>query len=453
MVRDGGGALSGAGEDDIPWEGPSDEDFEALGFDTAFGASPGAPGGGLGDNDDTPPGGIYVGEDVQILDAATIGRALAEVEGRSLAPDLPDLDRLQSGLIGIDVGASVAVVARFDANGRHEIVPNEHDERLTPVQIFFDDDGEKLVGSEARQMAPSAPHRAVINLKQALADPNFTFEPDSEHELNAEEIVGLFLKQLVANARETGEISHMALAAPAWFSDRERQALARAAEGLEGMELVGITDECLASAATYSLRLPDLRPRTALVFDLGHAALGVGIVRCASGDIEVLAQKANRDLGSSAWDALLYNEAARKFEEVHGVDPRSDPAAEMDLWQRAEGAKKALSQRPQCTLVASAGGKSLKIGFTRRGFENAAKGLLDASLELLREVRKASGLASWEAVDALLMTGGGCKTPSIRRAVAREVGRTAERGTGMEEGVAVGTLYWGIAERYRKSRT
>ncbi len=33
-------------------------------------------------------------------------------------------------------------------------------------------------------------------------------------------------------------------------------------------------------------------PRVALVFDLGHAALGVGVVRCAGGDITVLAQDA-----------------------------------------------------------------------------------------------------------------------------------------------------------------
>ncbi|MCA8922916.1 MAG: Hsp70 family protein [Planctomycetes bacterium] len=444
--------MTESGEEEIPWEGPTDEDFEALGFDTAFGASPGAP-GGLGDNDDTPPGGIYLGEDVQVLDAATIGRALAEVEGRSLTPDLPDLDVLQAGLIGIDVGAAAAVVARFDANGRHEIVPNEHDERLTPVQIFFDDDGEQLVGSEARQMAPSAPHRAVSNLKLALADPNFKFEPDSEHgELCAEDVVGLFLKQLVDNAREGGEISHLALAAPAWFSKRERDALTRAAEAIEGLELVGITDECLASAATYSLRLPDLKPRTALVFDLGHAALGVGLVRCASGDIEVLAQAASRNLGSSAWDALLYNEAARKFQEVHGEDPRDEPAAEMDLWLRAESAKKALSQRPQCTLVASSGGKSLKIGFTRKGFENAARGLLEQSIALAQRVRDEAGLEGWDAVDALLLTGGGCKTPCVRRAISREVGRAPERGTGMEEGVAVGALYWGIGERYRRSK-
>ena len=48
------------------------------------------------------------------------------------------------------------------------------------------------------------------------------------------------------------------------------------------------------------------------------------------------------------------------------------------------------------------------------------------------------------------MTGGGCKIPSIRRALRQEVGREPERGTGMEEGVALGALYWGIGERHRR---
>ena len=349
------------------------------------------------------------------------------------------------------LGASAAVVATFDANGRHLIVQNEHDERLTPGHLFFDDDGEQLVGRQARQMAPSAPDRAILDLKSVVADPSFEFTPGGGKRLAGDEVLAVFLRHLVQDARDEGyTVSHVALAAPAWYDAAQRKVITDAVERLDDVALVGVTEECLAAAVPYSLRLPDLNPRQALVFDLGHAALGVGVVRCASGDIEVLGQVAERELGSAAWDELLAREAARKFKEAHGVDLFEDEGARLDLMLRAEDAKVALSARAQCTLVAQGGGQTLKIGFTRRGFEEAAKPLVARSLELARKARDAAGIQSWDEIDALILTGGGCKTPSIRRALKKEVGRDPERGTGMEEGVALGALYWGIGERHRR---
>lgn len=428
---------------------PGGEDaFDTLGFDTSFGMTPG--GGTVNDADDTPPTGVYLGEDVQVLDPSAIGRALAEAEGHGedeLAT--PDLAALQVGLVGIDLGASGAVVARFE-DGRHEIVHNEHDERLTPVAIFFDDDGELIIGREARQMAPSAPQRAILNLKDMISRPGFTFSPGGAHKnLDAPNVLALFLRRLLDYA---GSPTHVALAAPAWFGPREREVLAQAV-GLLDVNLVGITDECLAAAVPYSLRLPDLNPRTALVFDLGHAALGVGVVRCASGDIKVMAQGARRDLGGGAWDLILAEEAARKLKQAHGVDPLADDASKLDLLLRAEEAKKALSQRAQFTLVASGGGKSLKVGFTRPAFEEAARPLIERSVQFVREVRDKGGVKDWSGIDALILTGGGCKTPALRQALAAETGHEAERGTGMEEGVALGALYWGIGERHRRRKS
>lgn len=446
-----------AGDDPVERAASAGEDaFDTLGFDTGFGMSPGgAPGGN--ENDDTPPTGVYLGEDVQVLDPSAIGRALAEAEGQGddeLA--MPDTAALQRGLVGIDLGASGAVVARFDEQGRHEIVHNEHDDRLTPVAIFFDDDGELIIGREARQMAPSAPQRAIMNLKDMISRPGFTFAPGGAHgALDAPNVLALFLRRLLDYARSAAgddAPTHLALAAPAWFGKAEREVLSKAVASLD-VNLVGITDECLAAAVPYSLRLPDLNPRTALVFDLGHAALGVGLVRCASGDIEVLAQKARRDLGGGAWDLILAEEAARKLKQAHGVDAMSEDSSRLDLLLRAEEAKKALSQRAQCTMVASAGGKSLKVGFTRPAFEEAARPLLERSVEFVREVRDEGGVKDWSGIDAVILTGGGCKTPILRHTLARETGRDAERGTGMEEGVALGALYWGIGERHRRRKS
>lgn len=435
----------------------ADDDFDALGFDTSFGLTPQAAPGAtlpLSDSDETPAAGVFLGEDAQVLSAHAIGRALAEADGRARQHGPPDMAALQVGLVGVDIGASAAVVARFNDDGQHEIVPNEEDERATPLAVFFDEDGERLLGREARRMAASAPGRAIIDFKEMIADPFFRISTGgADGEADSRVVLGMILERLFddverhAGARPT----HVALAAPAWFADTQRETLRSAVERT-GVTLVGITDETLAAAVPYSLRLPDLNPRVALVFDLGHAALGVGLVRCAGGDIQVLAQDAKRELGSARLDQLIAHEAARKFKQAHGFDPLDDKGAAIDLRLRAEDAKRELSRRTQATLTVSARGKALKVGFTRAGFEEAARALVERSLAFAREVRDRAGINSWSEVDALIMTGGGSRTPSVRASLAAEVGREPERGIGAEEGVAIGALYWGTLERHRRSR-
>ncbi len=466
LAPPGGGADPFAGEDPIDAVMPAsaqgassggDDDFDALGFDTSFGLSPQAPPGAtmpLSDSDETPAAGVFLGEDAQVLSAHAIGRALAEADGREDSGVLPDMAALQVGLVGVDIGASAAVVARFNDDGQHEIVPNEEDERTTPLAVFFDEDGERLVGREARRMAASAPTRAIVDVKEMIADPFFRLSTGgAEGEVDSKAVLGMVLERLFDDvARHAGaRPTHVALAAPAWFADTQRETLRSAVERT-GVTLVGITDEALAAAVPYSLRLPDLNPRVALVFDLGHAALNVGLVRCAGGDIQVLAQDARRELGSSRLDVLIAQEAARKFKQAHGFDPMEDKGAAVDLRLRAEDAKRELSRRTQATLSVAARGKTLKVGFTRAGFEDAARQLVDRSLAFAREVRERAGIDGWGRVDALIMTGGGSRTPAVRAALAQEVGREPERGIGAEEGVAIGALYWGTLERHRQSR-
>ena len=61
-------------------------------------------------------------------------------------------------------------------------------------------------------------------------------------------------------------------------------------------------------------------------------------------------------------------------------------------------------------------------------------------------------MSEWNELDAVIMTGGGSRTPAMRRMLAKETGREPERGVHPEEAVAIGALYWGIGERHRNAR-
>jgi molecular chaperone DnaK len=428
---------AGAGDDfgfDVP---PLPAEFEQAKsgpapFATAFGTSPQAP--------PVDAYGSSSGEEVARIDQEILGRVL-EARGIKVG-EVPDLAPLKKGLVGIDLGASVAAVARFNEDGKHEVVPNEDNDMLTPALVFLDEDGEKLVGKAARRLAPSAPDRAFSEVKLALGAPD---KPDAE--ALASYVVSRLLDDVlrVTGARPT----HAAVAAPAWFTEDQRAALGRAVLKA-GVAVVGVTDEALASAVPYSLRLEDLNPRTAAVFDLGHAALGCALVRCARGDIEVLASEARLDLGARRWDDLIVEEGAARFKQQYGFDPREDKGAELDLRLRAEDAKKALTARSAFTLVVQARGKVMKVGFSRPLFETAATVLVTEARAHLEKVRQAAGVGSWKKVDALIVTGGASRMPMIRRMLLDLTGLQAERGMNPDEGVAIGALYWGLFARWRE---
>jgi molecular chaperone DnaK len=418
-----------------------DADFDAVGFETD------KPVENV-DDDDTPPTGIYVGgEEVQVIDASALGKALAAANGLPQDFAGPKLEELRAGLVGLDLGASVAVIARFNEDGKHEVVPNADDEMGTPSQVFFDEDGEQLVGKEARRLAPSAPERAFVDTKSLLGEEQFKAAIGSS-ELKAEDILAAVARRLLddVTARTGTRPTHAALAAPVWFSAAQREALQRAVEKAE-VKVVGVTEEPLAAAVPYSLQLRDLNPRKAAVFDLGHTGLGCAFVQCAKGDIQVLAADSRRDLGATRWDDVIAEEGARHFFAQHSFDPRDDKGAALDLRLRAEEAKKALSQKPTATLVVAAKGKSVKISFTRPSYEEATKELVEECRKFFNTVRDKAGVAKWADVDAVILTGGGTRIPSIKRMVVQETGREPVKGINPDEGVAIGALYWGLFAR------
>ncbi|MBI3725444.1 Hsp70 family protein [bacterium] len=400
------------------------------------------------DDDDTPAPGIYVGgEEVQVIDANALGRALAQAQGVTIDDAAPKVEELRKGLVGIDLGAAVAVIARFDEDGRHEVVPNADNELGTPAHVFWDEDGERLVGKEALRMAPSAPDRAFVDVKVLLSNPAFKTAV-SGLSIDGEDLVAIVARRLLDDVEQkTGERpTHAALAAPAWFLDEHKEALRRAVKKA-GVEVVGVAEEALAAAVPYSLKLEDLNPRRALVFDLGRSGLGVAVVRFAKGNIEVLKAQARRDLGATRWDDAIADEVAKNFLSEHGFDPREDKSALFDLRGRVDDAKKALSKRTTFTLVAAARGKMSKLTLARTAFEEATKGLVDQAREFVRSVRDQAGVKDWKDVDALIVTGGSSRMPMIRRMLQEETKIEPEKGINPDEGVAIGALYWGLLAR------
>lgn len=428
-----------------------DEEFDTIGFDynvedfedpnkTPPYGSPmmtlGAPAGAVGSQRST-----------EAFRPSDLAAAIAEM-GLAEDVDEPDLKTLQHGLIGLDLGSSDAVVATFNDDGKAIVVPNAINERMTPARLLRDENGEWLIGTEARSLAPTMPDHYYDDLKSLfLMDGWSTAIGEESH--SAGRLLTIFVNRLLDEIRDQVEFepTHVALAAPVWFKDDQRQALVEAVAH-SGLEVVGVTDELLAACVPYSLRLPDLNTRNVVVVDVGHKGTSIAFIECSGGDLHILCQAGLPDLGAVNWDELLIAESVRKFSEHHGFDPRQDPVCMTDLNLRVDQAKKALTQRRYFNMPIQSNGKTLTVRFEREAFERASQSLLRRLGVFLDKAREKGEIDDWSGFEALVITGGGARIPMVRSAIEDTVGRKCEPFNA-EENVAIGALYWGVAARHR----
>jgi molecular chaperone DnaK len=362
----------------------------------------------------------------------------------------PDLAVLQEGLIGLDLGSSDAVIAAFNEHGKAVVVTNSDNERSTPVRLLYDE-GEWLIGREAQSLAPFHPDQDLSDFKSLFQMEGWSTNVAGE-EVGAEQLMQVFISRLLEEAQEQLACvpTSVALAAPVWFKEPQREALARAV-GSCGLEVVGVTDELLAACVPYSLRLPDLAPRRVVVVDVGQRGSSVAIVRCATGDLDVRYQAGLPDLGGRSWDDLLLAEGVAAFNAEHGFDPRADATCLTDLSLRVEQAKKALSQRRQYEMPIQSEGRTAKVKFSRERLEELSAPLLRKLEHFLERFRERAGDDDWGSFDALVVSGGGARIPMVRKAIEAVVGRDSESFTA-EENVAIGALYWGVSARHAAAR-
>ena len=90
--------------------------------------------------------------------------------------------RQSAGAIGIDLGTTFSAVAKVNALGHPEILPNRDGENMTPSVVFFGDDGNALVGTMAARSAVMASERVCQFVKRSMGDPDWRFRPPNSAE-------------------------------------------------------------------------------------------------------------------------------------------------------------------------------------------------------------------------------------------------------------------------------
>lgn len=356
-------------------------------------------------------------------------------------------------VVGIDLGTTYSAVAVADRSGSPSIVRNREGENITPSVVMFQGDT-VVVGSQAKRSAVTAPDDVVQFVKRYMGETNPVYQSESGTSYRPEEISGLLLKRLKEDAEMMlGEpVGQAVITVPAYFDDVRRRATQDAGK-LAGLEVLRIVNEPTAAALAYGIAESEGEEAadigTVLVYDLGGGTFDVTVMKVVDGDYEVTATDGDRNLGGFDWDGALMNFLNDAFMAAGGPDLNEDSALQAELRDKAEIAKRTLSNAPQSVVMLSAGGKHEQIRITREKFEEITAELLDRTRIITEGVLQEAKLG-WDGIDKVLLVGGSTRMPMVQALIERLSGKEPERGISQDEVVALGAALVALDAAVRK---
>ncbi|MDR3337778.1 MAG: Hsp70 family protein, partial [Treponema sp.] len=146
-----------------------------------------------------------------------------------------------SRIVGIDLGTSTSEIACV-VEGAPRLIPNTLGKLVTPSVVHIGEDGSVLVGEDAAEYLFTRPDCTFMEVKRLTGSGEVLRAHGKDHA--PEELQAMLLRYL-AGCAETylGEkIDRAVITVPAYFTDVQRRATAKAGE-LAGLQVERIINE------------------------------------------------------------------------------------------------------------------------------------------------------------------------------------------------------------------
>ena len=349
-------------------------------------------------------------------------------------------------ILGIDLGTTNSEIAIY-RDGHPEVLRDEQGRIILPSVVGLTENGELLVGEEARNQFLLYPERTVRSIKRRMgSDAKVRL---GEREYTPQEISAIILSRLkeIAQAQLGRTIRKAVITVPAYFSDTQRQATREAGE-IAGLEVARIINEPTAAALVYEAT--QHQGKRILVYDLGGGTFDVSVVRIEQGVVEVISSHGNNHLGGDDFDRKIAEHVLEHLKLEHGVDVADWPQAMARILRSAEDAKKQLSDHPYARIaeeyLAEHGGQpvNLDLELSREQYEDMIAPFIEETLGAIHIALESAGLTSSQ-VDEILLVGGATRTPLIRRRLVEVFGSQPRGEVDPDLCVAMGAAIQGAA--------
>lgn len=410
----------------------------------------------------------------QVTDVAArerLRRRMSILEGMNARPG--EVQHRPEPVLGIDLGTTNCRAA-VHVEGVVRMIPVEGRNTALPSVVAFDERGRMLLGTRARAQLLVEPRSAIFGAKRLIGRrarsakvreiaSHFPYEICADEAGDAAVRIGdrihripELASHLLAEIRNRASehlgrrVRLAVICVPAWFTDRQRQAVIEAAQ-LADLEVVQVISEPTAVAIAFGVGRALARKRL-LVYDLGGGTFDASVLEATGDDFEVIATGGDNFLGGFDFDLRVATELERNFASSGAGTLADDALTRQRIRDAAESAKIALSEveetRVHVPWVASneAGPVDLDVPFTRARLEALTRDLVERACARATAVLEARQISP-AAINEVLLVGGQSRAPLVRRSVEALFGRTPSAELDPHDAVAIGAAMLGRAAR------
>ena len=366
--------------------------------------------------------------------------------------------------IGIDLGTTNSCCA-YVANGKPQVITYRDGSRTIPSMFAIDKKGNRLVGNEARDQAEANPEHTIAASKRLIGrsfggkamekmQQVFTYElvegessevliKVADQVFTLEQISAAILRRIKESAEDVldQEVDQAVITVPAYFNDRQRQAV-RSAGKLSGLKVLRVLNEPTAAALAYGLGRT-LNQRVA-IYDLGGGTFDISIIDIKDKIFEVIATGGDTFLGGVDFDDRLMQWVLQTFVDEFDVDVSYDRRAVTRIRAASEDAKIRLSTEEETKIFLKhicddEDGNPLDLDMTvaRAQLESLTADLVDRSIATCERILDEAN-STRQAVDEMLLVGGQSRMPLVRSKIADFIGKAPSQKVHPDEAVAIG---------------
>lgn len=363
---------------------------------------------------------------------------------------------------GIDVGNAASCIA-LARKGGVDVLLNRESNRETPSVVTFTQK-QRQMGTAAVGGLATNPKNTVTEIKRLMgkqfddpevqADlPGYPFKVcKGEHgealveveylgqttTLSPEQIMAALLVDLcdIAKKEHDSPVTDVVLSVPVFYTEKERYSML-AASKIAGLNCLRLLDETTATALAYGIYktdLPDTDPHHVVFVDVGHSSTQVCVVALKKGELAVLSNAWDRNLGGRDFDKVLFDHFAEEFDAKHKIDVKSNLRSSYRLMRACEKTKKVLTTNPQAPISVESLTPEVDANsmIARDVFEEKSKSILDRLLTPVEKAMKDAGLSP-EQIHSVEIVGGSTRLPSVQKLIEGYFGREPSRTLNSKE--------------------
>lgn len=314
-------------------------------------------------------------------------------------------------IFGIDLGTSNSVISYWDG-AEVKMIPNQHDNILTPSVVSIDENNEILIGEVAKERLFSHPEKTAATFKRFMGT-------EKKFQLGERFYTPIELSALVLTSLKQSAESYLAepceevvISVPAYFNNAQRESTLEAAR-LAGLTVKSLISEPTAAAIAYGVT--EKPESQILVLDLGGGTFDVSLLDLFEGVIQVEAISGDNFLGGEDFTQVLIHDFLRKNDLESS---QLSPQEQGQLYRKMEAAKLQLSGEVSVALKSTVAGEAYDYTLTPEQYQQLCEGLLNRlKLPILRVLRDAHLQVA--EIDQVILVGGATKSKQLRQFFAR----------------------------------